>query len=208
VHAVRVAHAVNEETGKSPVHRCARITASSWVGRISCGPRCGLTYEAGPTGFGLVRAIIGAGMECLVAAASKLQRPARGRVKSAAGDVAPLARPPRQGEVWHCRGHAVRIGQHANCASLREVRPTRQASRQRCNRLGANAIKARTEQQRLTRSGCLAGKFQFSGTHRAVTARDRIHRTSTRVAVLDMFHLGGVAISMRAVVRLFGCRHG
>jgi len=33
------------------------------------------TYEAGPTGFGLYRALTGAGMRCEVAAPSKLQRP-------------------------------------------------------------------------------------------------------------------------------------
>ena len=42
VHALSVvAHAVDEETGKSPGHGCARITARCWGGCISCGPRCG-----------------------------------------------------------------------------------------------------------------------------------------------------------------------
>ena len=41
-----------------------------------------VVYEAGPTGFGLARAITEAGMECLVAAPSKLQRPAGDRVKT------------------------------------------------------------------------------------------------------------------------------
>jgi transposase len=41
-----------------------------------------VTYEAGPTGFGLARAITEAGMECVVAAPSKLQRPAGDRVKT------------------------------------------------------------------------------------------------------------------------------
>ena len=40
-----------------------------------------VTYEAGPTGFGLARALIGAGIDCRVAAPSKLQRPAGDRVK-------------------------------------------------------------------------------------------------------------------------------
>ena len=35
-----------------------------------------VTYEAGPTGFGLARALIGAGIDCRVAAPSKLARPA------------------------------------------------------------------------------------------------------------------------------------
>ena len=37
-----------------------------------------VTYEAGLTGFGLARALFEAGMECLVAAPSKLHPPGRG----------------------------------------------------------------------------------------------------------------------------------
>jgi transposase len=36
--------------------------------------RVAVTYEAGPTGFGLARFLIAAGIMCLVAAPSKLQR--------------------------------------------------------------------------------------------------------------------------------------
>jgi len=35
-----------------------------------------VTYEAGPTGFGLARFLAGEGIECQVGAPSKLQRPA------------------------------------------------------------------------------------------------------------------------------------
>ena len=41
-----------------------------------------VVYEAGPTGFGLARYLIDAGIECVVAAPSKLQRPAGDRVKT------------------------------------------------------------------------------------------------------------------------------
>jgi transposase len=34
-----------------------------------------VTYEAGPTGFGLARFLAGQGIDCRVAAPSKLQRP-------------------------------------------------------------------------------------------------------------------------------------
>ena len=40
------------------------------------------TYEAGPTGFGLFRFLTGHGIDCVVAAPSKLQRPAGDRVKT------------------------------------------------------------------------------------------------------------------------------
>jgi transposase len=62
-----------------------------------------VTYEAGPTGFGLARAITEAGMECLVAAPSKLQRPAGDRVKTDARDAAHLARLLRLGEITEVR---------------------------------------------------------------------------------------------------------
>ena len=50
-----------------------------------------VTYEAGPTGFGLARFLLAAGIMCLVAAPSKLQRPAGDRVKTDARDAAHLA---------------------------------------------------------------------------------------------------------------------
>ncbi len=50
------------------------------------------TYEAGPTGFGLARALDGAGIECLVAAPSKLMRPSGDRVKNDLRDAQLLAR--------------------------------------------------------------------------------------------------------------------
>jgi transposase len=58
-----------------------------------------VVYEAGPTGFGLARALTGVGIECLVAAPSKLQRPAGDRVKTDARDARHLARLLHLGEV-------------------------------------------------------------------------------------------------------------
>src|SRR3954451_12797532 len=58
-----------------------------------------VTYEAGPTGFGLARALIAAGIDCRVAAPSKLQRPPGDRVKTDARDAAHLARLLRLDQV-------------------------------------------------------------------------------------------------------------
>ena len=58
-----------------------------------------VTYEAGPTGFGLARALIGAGIDCRGAAPSKLQRPAGDRVKTDARDAAHLARLLHLGQI-------------------------------------------------------------------------------------------------------------
>jgi transposase len=80
----------------------ARLTPShdhikSWI-RDLPGP-VAVTYEAGPTGFGLSRALNTAGIRCVVAAPSKLQRPSGDRVKTDARDAVHLARLLRLDEV-------------------------------------------------------------------------------------------------------------
>ena len=57
------------------------------------------TYEAGPTGFGLARFLTAEGVDCLVAAPSKLQRPAGDRVKTDRRDARHLARLLHLGEI-------------------------------------------------------------------------------------------------------------
>ena len=58
-----------------------------------------VTYEAGPTGFGLARTLTAAGLRCVVAAPSKLQRPAGDRVKTDARDAEHLARSLRMDQI-------------------------------------------------------------------------------------------------------------
>ena len=82
-----VAAAIDGVTGE--VFR-ARLTPSNeqvvgWV-RSLPGPWAA-TYEAGPTGFGLARAMAAAEIRCEVAAPSKIQRPAGDRVKTDARDA-------------------------------------------------------------------------------------------------------------------------
>ena len=69
----------------------------SWI-RSLPGP-VAVTYEAGPTGFGLARYLIRQGIECLVAAPSKLQRPCGDRVKTDLRDARQLARLLHLGEI-------------------------------------------------------------------------------------------------------------
>ena len=57
------------------------------------------TYEAGPTGFGLARAVQAAGIECVVAAPSRLLRPSGERVKTDARDALHLAQLLAVGQV-------------------------------------------------------------------------------------------------------------
>jgi len=69
----------------------------SWV-RSLPGP-VAVTYEAGPTGFGLARFLVAAGVDCQVAAPSKLQRPSGDRVKTDARYARHLARLLHLGEI-------------------------------------------------------------------------------------------------------------
>ena len=100
VHARSVAAAaIDGVTGEL---RQARLTPShdhirSWIHGLD-GP-VAVVYEAGPTGFGLYRALTAAGVRCVVAAPSKLQRPSGDRVKTDAKDAVHLARLLRLGEV-------------------------------------------------------------------------------------------------------------
>jgi transposase len=69
----------------------------AWLGELP-GP-VAVAYEAGPTGFGLARALTGAGVRCVVAAPSKLQRPSGDRVKTDVRDAQHLCRLLRLDEV-------------------------------------------------------------------------------------------------------------
>lgn len=87
VHARSVAAAAIDGVTGELFH--ARLTPShehiqSWLAALP-GP-VAVTYEAGPTGFGLARALGAAGIRCVVAAPSKLQRPVGDRVKTDASD--------------------------------------------------------------------------------------------------------------------------
>lgn len=62
-----------------------------------------VAYEAGPTGFGLARALAGVGIGCTVAAPSKIVRPAGDRVKTDKRDALLLARLLRMDELTGVR---------------------------------------------------------------------------------------------------------
>ena len=85
---------------------------SSWLAELPAP--VAVTYEAGPTGFGLARELTGAGVRCLVAAPSKLQRPPGDRVKTDLLTELPDRIPPASPElllgVARLRGHGQRRG--------------------------------------------------------------------------------------------------
>jgi transposase len=91
--------ALDTGTGEIIRHRLTPDHAEilDWL-RSLPGPVAAV-YEAGPTGFGLARFLAGAGITCLVAAPSKLQRPSGDRVKTDANDALHLARLLKLGEI-------------------------------------------------------------------------------------------------------------
>ncbi|MFE3277135.1 IS110 family transposase, partial [Nocardia sp. NPDC059239] len=88
VHALSVvACGIDNETGQLSRQRLCPDPGQilAWLAGLA-GP-VKVAYEAGPTGFGLYRALSAAGIECVVAAPSKLQRPAGDRVKTQCREV-------------------------------------------------------------------------------------------------------------------------
>ena len=105
VHAAMVvAVTVDGESGELRAHRLSGETAEVVA---FCGGLPGpvkVAYEAGPTGFGLARALDGAGVGCVVAAPGKIERPAQDRVKTDRRDAERLVRLLMVGGL-----HAVRV---------------------------------------------------------------------------------------------------
>jgi len=88
---------------------------SAWLAELPAP--VAVVYEAGPTGFGLARQLTAAGIRCVVAAPSKLQRPPGDRVKTdlltELPDRIPRASPKLPVGVARLRGH----GQRRRCAA-------------------------------------------------------------------------------------------
>src|SRR5512132_3154465 len=93
VHARAIlAGVVNTVTGELWSRRLPAATEAvvGWIGSLP-GPVV-VAYEAGPTGFGLARALAAVGVRCVVVAPSKLERPPGDRVKTDRRDAERLAR--------------------------------------------------------------------------------------------------------------------
>ena len=100
VHARSVAAAaIDGVTGELVQARLTPSHEQIKAGLLALPGPVAVTYEAGPTGFGLARALDAAGVRCVVAAPSKLQRPSGDRVKTDARDAVHLARLLRLDEV-------------------------------------------------------------------------------------------------------------
>ena len=129
------------------------------------------TYEAGPTGFGLYRALTAAGIRCEVAAPSKLTRPAGDRVKTDAKDALLLARLLQVGQIIAVRVPSVTEEAARDLVRAREdVRGDLMRARHRVSKL-------------LLRHGHVyCGGRAWTGAHQGWLRRIRFDQPGTRVA--------------------------
>jgi transposase len=93
VHAAQViACVVDAESGEMTVRRLAGETTELVAFCAGLRAPARVAYEAGPTGFGLSRALTAAGVGCVIAAPGKIERPATDRVKTDQRDAERLVR--------------------------------------------------------------------------------------------------------------------
>jgi transposase len=105
VHAAMVvAVTVDGESGELRARRLSGETAEVVALCVGLPGPTKVAYEAGPTGFGLARALEAAGVGCVVAAPGKIERPAADRVKTDRRDAERLVRLLMVGGL-----HAVRV---------------------------------------------------------------------------------------------------
>ncbi len=93
VHAAKVVAAIADSgSGELVVQRMGGATeqVAEFCAGLPAPVR--VAYEAGPTGFGLARALAARGIECTVAAPGKIERPAQDRVKTDRRDAERLVR--------------------------------------------------------------------------------------------------------------------
>lgn len=190
VHALSVvAHAVDEETGQ--VER-ARLCPDhgeilDWLHRLRGPVR--VAYEAGPTGFGLARALAEAHIDCVVAAPSKLIRPAGDRVKTDARDAAHLTRLLRLGEIT-----AVTVPE-AEVEAVRDLVRAREDARADLMRVRHRLSKLLLRQGRV-----YSGGQAWTGVHETWLRRQRFDDAHT-TAAFD-HHFDAVLTTTAARARL------
>ena len=172
VHARSVAAAaIDGVTGElvqaklTPSHQHIR----SWLAELH-GP-VAVAYEAGPTGFGLYRALGAAGIRCEVAAPSKLNRPSGDRVKTDAKDALLLAQLLQVGQITAVRVPTVPQEAARDLVRAREdIRVDLLRARHRVSKL-------------LLRHGHVYyGGKAWTGAHRAWLRRIQFEQLGTRAA--------------------------
>jgi transposase len=87
-----VAATVDRASGELRVRRLPGETSEVVAFCAALAGPTRVAYEAGPTGFGLARALMAAGVDCVIAAPGKIERPSSDRVKTDRRDAERLLR--------------------------------------------------------------------------------------------------------------------
>ena len=209
-----VAHALDTITGEILRARLCLdpVEVTRWVKGLP-GPAA-VIYEAGPTGFGLARVLGSEQIRTVVAAPSKLQRPAGDRVKTDAHDAEHLATLLRLDAFT-----AVTVPDEATEAARDLVR-----AREDCR---ADLMRARHRLSKLLlRHGIVySGGKAWTGTHEAWLRRQRFDSVLTQAAFDEAYDTVASITARRdrleqrinvlagdsqytAVVRRLGCLRG
>jgi transposase len=172
----------------------------TWIMALP-GPQTA-TYEAGPTGFGLFRLLTGSGIECVVAAPSKLQRPSGDRVKTDTRNAFHLARLLKLDEITAVRVPTVEEETARDLVRSREdARQDLMSARHRMSKLllrrgfvysdGAAWTQKHDLWLRQHRSGDLAFTTAFDASYEAVVQtvarRDRLDDAIASMAADSRF---------------------
>jgi transposase len=171
-----VAEAVDWSTGQ--VFSTTLVPTSQvvleWVAALP-GPAA-VTYEAGPTGFGLARAFTASGVRCVVVAPSKLERPPGDRVKTDRRDARRLARLLHIGEASGIRIPTVVEEDARDLVRARDdARADLMRARHRLSKL-------------LLRHGIVySGGHAWTGEHQRWLRAQRFERPGTRAAFDEAF---------------------
>jgi transposase len=170
-----VAGLIDEGTGEVKVSRAPHDSAelAEWLAGLASPVR--VAYEAGPTGYGLARALERAGIDCLVAAPGRIPRAPGQRVKNDRRDAARLARLLRAGELVPV---AVPSGPDEGARDLVRAREDARADLMRArHRLS----------KMLLRHGRVYDKRAWSGAHDAWLRAQRLDQPATQTALADYY---------------------
>jgi transposase len=166
-----VACGLDGETGELSERRLMAEPGEilAWITKLPAP--VAVTYEAGPTGYGLARFLLGAGIDCRVAAPSKLQRPSGDRVKTDLRDARHLARLLHLGEVVAVTIPSVEQEAARDLVRAREdARQDLMSARHRVSKL-------------LLRQGIVYyGGNAWTGRHEAWLRRQRFHAPGLQLA--------------------------